>query len=46
MNISEGITLGQAKIGLLAYVDDIALLGDDKAGEKTYKYRRESGINH
>jgi len=29
MNISEGIALGQTTIGLLAYEDDIALLGDD-----------------
>jgi len=29
MNVSEGISLGQITIGLLAYVDDIVLLGDD-----------------
>jgi len=29
MSILEGVTLGQIKIGLLAYVDDIALLGED-----------------
>jgi len=29
MNISEGVTLGQSKIGLLAYADDIAILGDN-----------------
>jgi Reverse transcriptase (RNA-dependent DNA polymerase) len=29
MNISEGITLGQSKIGLLAYADDIAIIGDN-----------------
>lgn len=29
MNISEGLTLGQSKIDLLACPDDIAILGDD-----------------
>ncbi|VVC40817.1 Reverse transcriptase domain [Cinara cedri] len=29
MNISEGITLGLSKIGLLAYSDDIAIIGDN-----------------
>ncbi|KAL4103878.1 hypothetical protein QTP88_019213 [Uroleucon formosanum] len=29
MNISEGVTLGQSKISLLAYADDIAILGDN-----------------
>lgn len=29
MNISGGVTLGQSKIGLLAYADDIAILGDN-----------------
>ena len=29
MNISEGVNLGQSKIGLLAYADDIAILGDN-----------------
>jgi len=29
MNILEGVTLGQITIGLLAYADDIALLGED-----------------
>jgi len=50
MNVSEGIELGQIKIRLLAYADDIALLEDDietiKSGKKTYKRHGESGINH
>jgi len=29
MNISEGITLGLSKIGLLAYADDIVIIGDN-----------------
>jgi len=29
MNISERLTLGQSKIGLLAYADDIATIGDN-----------------
>lgn len=29
MNISEGVILGQIRIGMLAYADDIALLGED-----------------
>lgn len=29
MNISEGITLGQSKISLLAYADDIVIVGDN-----------------
>jgi len=29
MNILEGITLGQSKIGLLAYADDIAIIRDN-----------------
>jgi len=28
MNISEGVILGQIRIGMLAYADDIALLGE------------------
>jgi hypothetical protein len=29
MNISEGVTLGQSKIGLLAYSDEISSIGDN-----------------
>jgi len=29
MNISEGVTLGQITIGMLAYADNTALLGED-----------------
>jgi hypothetical protein len=29
MNILEGVILGQIRIGMLAYADDIALLGED-----------------
>lgn len=29
MNITEGLTLGQTKIGLLAYARDIVILGDN-----------------
>jgi len=29
INVLEGIELGQVKIGLLTYADDIALLGDN-----------------
>ncbi|VVC32205.1 Reverse transcriptase domain [Cinara cedri] len=29
MNISEGVILRQIRIGMLAYADDIALLGED-----------------
>lgn len=29
MNTSEGVVLGHIKIGMLAYADDIALLGED-----------------
>ena len=29
MNISDGVILGQTRIGILAYADDIALLGED-----------------
>ncbi|KAF0771894.1 ribosome biogenesis protein TSR3 isoform X1 [Aphis craccivora] len=29
MSISEGITLGLSKIGLQAYADDIAIIGDN-----------------
>jgi hypothetical protein len=29
MNISEGLILGQSKIGLLAYADDIAIIGEN-----------------
>jgi len=50
MNISEGIALGHTIIGLLAYADDIALLGDEiemikSLGKKFHKYCGESGIN-
>jgi len=34
MNISEGITLGQSKIGLL--VDDISIIGDNIVIMKTH----------
>lgn len=30
INLSEGFELGQSKMNILAYVDDIALLGKDK----------------
>jgi len=36
MNISEGITLGQSKIGLLVYADDIAIIGDNIEIMKTH----------
>jgi hypothetical protein len=29
MNTLEGVILGQIRIGMLAYADDIALLGED-----------------
>lgn len=50
INVSQGIELGQIKIGLLAYADNIALLGDDikkikSLGKKLKKGRGESGIN-
>jgi len=49
MNVSEGIELGQIKIGLLAYADDIALLGDDiemikSLGKKLIKAAEKVGL--
>lgn len=29
MNISEGLTLGHLKVGLLAYADDMAIIEED-----------------
>lgn len=29
INVSEGLTLGQSKIGLLAYMDDITISSDN-----------------
>lgn len=36
MNISEGITLGQSKIGLLTYEDNIGIIGDSIEIMKTH----------
>jgi hypothetical protein len=49
MNISEGIELGQVKIGLIAYADDIALLGDNievikSLGKKLIKTAEKVGL--
>ncbi|KAL4084186.1 hypothetical protein QTP88_028016 [Uroleucon formosanum] len=49
MNVSEGIALGQITIGLLAYADDIALLGDDiettkRLGKKLIKAAEKVGL--
>jgi len=49
MNISEGIELGQVKIGLIAYADDIALLGENievikSLGKKLIKTAEKVGL--
>jgi len=36
MNISEGLILGQSKIGLLSYADDIVIIGDNIEIMKNY----------
>jgi len=37
MSITEGLTSGQSIIGLLAYADDISILGD-----ATWRYSKET----
>jgi len=49
INVSERIELGQVKIGLLTYVDDIALLGDNiemikSLGRKLIKAAEKVGL--
>lgn len=49
MNISGGIELGQIKFGLIAYADDIALLGDNievikSLGKKLIKTAEKVGL--
>ncbi|KAL5238720.1 hypothetical protein ACI65C_006130 [Semiaphis heraclei] len=49
INASEGIELGQVKIGLIAYADDIALLGDNiemikSLGKKLIKAAENVGL--
>lgn len=49
MNVLEGIALGQITIGLLAYADDIVLLGDDietieRLGKKLIKAAEKLGL--
>lgn len=49
MRVSEEIELGQIKIGLIAYADDIALLGDNiemikSLGKKLIKAAEKVGL--
>jgi len=49
INVSEGIELGEVKIGLIAYADDIALLGDNiemikSLGKKLIKAAEKVGL--
>lgn len=49
MNVSEGTAVGQITIGLLAYADEIALLGDDietikRLGKKLIKAAEKVGL--
>jgi len=49
MNVSEGIEIGQVKIGLIAYADDIVLLGDNtemikSLGKKLVKSAEKVGL--
>jgi hypothetical protein len=49
MNISEGVILGQITIGMLAYADDVALLGEDldmikRLGNKLINTAKKVGL--